>query len=643
MIVKPTIDINFNVSVYSYSTTYLYLVDADAPTTQKTINGQWRIKGDNSRDTGKLTAGKTYYIYGENNTNFCFREFTARPYSYTELETEIATATTLKATEGYDEGQDELQSAITTAQTVLDADGSTADDYAAAKTPLCEAEELFTAINTSNNTFSVGSSTDISDGRNMKSVYGITMTYHGSWTFQDKSDRGGNLIHANATYPTGATNNIPNDGAYLIFTPSVTGTLAINVNVYGGHGTWYLVDGNNGRLFKSVSGSNDYTNQKDFGTVYAGHTYYLYGLSCDWGYQFHSFTFTPCDNITTNYDLTSPEFVTASNTIRYVDGISMTYGGDTWETATRYDTYFTRCSTNATEVNKVPTAGTYVVFNPTVSGRLTISYVGFALSNTVKAYLSDGTNVETISRVEDGNGKKTDTFKTILQAGTTYYCYFSGGNYVTGFSGFAFEKLPETVSKAITSAGWATYCSPYPLDLEHATGLTDAYIVTGGADGVLAKTSVKGGTVPANTGLLIKGAAGTATIPVVASSSTSVSANKLVGVTSETVLDLDSNDDGTADQSVYVLMNDATNGLGFYLTTTTSFTVGANTAYLPSNFDGKSARSFFSLFNDEATSIKNLTPALSEGEGVVYNLRGQRVAQPTKGLYIVNGKKVVIK
>lgn len=204
------------------------------------------------------------------------------------------------------------------------------------------------------------------------------------------------------------------------------------------------------------------------------------------------------------------------------------------------------------------------------------------------------------------------------------------------------HKVNYNVSKTITSAGWATYCSPYALDLEHATGLTDAFIVTGGTGGVLAKTSVKGGTVPANTGLLLKGDEGTATIPVVASSSTSVSGNKLVGVTTETVLDLDSNDDGTADQSVYVLMNDATNGLGFYQTTTTSFTLGANTAYLPSNFAGAGAR-FFSLFDDEATSIKNLTPALSEGEGVVYNLRGQRVTQPTKGLYIVNGKKFIIK
>lgn len=75
----------------------------------------------------------------------------------------------------------------------------------------------------------------------------------------------------------------------------------------------------------------------------------------------------------------------------------------------------------------------------------------------------------------------------------------------------------SAVSKTITPAGWATYYSPYALDLANATGLTDAYIVTGGTGGVLAKTSVKSGTVAANTGLLLKGAEGTATIPVVAS------------------------------------------------------------------------------------------------------------------------------
>ena len=46
--------------------------------------------------------------------------------------------------------------------------------------------------------------------------------------------------------------------------------------------------------------------------------------------------------------------------------------------------------------------------------------------------------------------------------------------------------------------------------------------------------------------------------------------------------------------------------------------------------------------NDGFTGI-SLTQALSEGEGVCYDLSGRRVAKPAKGLYIVNGKKIVVK
>jgi hypothetical protein len=46
---------------------------------------------------------------------------------------------------------------------------------------------------------------------------------------------------------------------------------------------------------------------------------------------------------------------------------------------------------------------------------------------------------------------------------------------------------------------------------------------------------------------------------------------------------------------------------------------------------------------DGTTSIKDLTPALSKGEGEWYTLQGQRVAKPGKGLYIHNGKVVVIR
>ena len=43
------------------------------------------------------------------------------------------------------------------------------------------------------------------------------------------------------------------------------------------------------------------------------------------------------------------------------------------------------------------------------------------------------------------------------------------------------------------------------------------------------------------------------------------------------------------------------------------------------------------------TGIKNLTPTLSQGEGAIYNLRGQRLSAPVKGIYIINGKKVLVK
>ncbi len=44
-----------------------------------------------------------------------------------------------------------------------------------------------------------------------------------------------------------------------------------------------------------------------------------------------------------------------------------------------------------------------------------------------------------------------------------------------------------------------------------------------------------------------------------------------------------------------------------------------------------------------ATSIQAINAAMERGEQVIYNLSGQRVNKATKGLYIINGRKVVVK
>ena len=186
-----------------------------------------------------------------------------------------------------------------------------------------------------------------------------------------------------------------------------------------------------------------------------------------------------------------------------------------------------------------------------------------------------------------------------------------------------------TQSITVSAAEWKTLVSPYSLNFSSIEGLK-AYIVTGGANGVLTKKQVT--KVPAGTAVLLNGSATTYNVPVIAKSAATddVSGNKLVGVVTNKEI---------AAETGYVLMNDE-NHLAFYKNQN-AFTVGANTAYLPANFTGSGARSFFSLFNAETTGIEDAVKSKEIKDKIFYNLSGQRVKKATKGLYIVNGKKYV--
>ena len=225
-----------------------------------------------------------------------------------------------------------------------------------------------------------------------------------------------------------------------------------------------------------------------------------------------------------------------------------------------------------------------------------------------------------------GNSAAADANYTIysLRNGANVTCSLGYGSLL--MQGTIYSPV-TSVSKTVSAAGWATYCSPYALDLANATGLTDAYIVTGATGTTLNTTSVKGGTVPPNTGILIKAPEGTVTIPVVESSTTNVGSNKLVGVTVDTQID---------PHTGYVLM--ASPSLGFYKNAN-AFTVGANTAYLPANFAAGNARSAY-FFGDvtgigqiENGELKTSLPVkrivkgklVIENKGVKYNAAGSKL------------------
>ena len=183
-----------------------------------------------------------------------------------------------------------------------------------------------------------------------------------------------------------------------------------------------------------------------------------------------------------------------------------------------------------------------------------------------------------------------------------------------------------TVAVTITDAGYATYCSAYNLDFSNVSGLT-AYEAT--IDGTTVAFDEGDKIFAAGEGILLKGSESTYTIPVIASATANTN-NKLVGVLAEEEVAA----------GIYVLLN-TNNNPGFYKTKS-AFTVGAHTAYLPAQAGGNGAREFIAIDDNTTTGVNSMDNGQWTIDNV-YNLNGQRVNNAKKGLYIVNGKKVVIK
>ena len=179
----------------------------------------------------------------------------------------------------------------------------------------------------------------------------------------------------------------------------------------------------------------------------------------------------------------------------------------------------------------------------------------------------------------------------------------------------------ETQSETVQSYGWATYIPKFNVEFAANT----AYVVTDAS--VSSGLTLEAVTeVPAGTPLLLKGA-GEKTATVIASATAPTT--NLLSVSNGTIAD---------GKYAYVL---AKNGEGacFKQWTGAAATLEGRVVLILD--EAVSSRSTFEL-DDETTGISQVEASKSNVEGF-YNLAGQRVANPTKGLYIVNGKKVVIK
>jgi len=190
-------------------------------------------------------------------------------------------------------------------------------------------------------------------------------------------------------------------------------------------------------------------------------------------------------------------------------------------------------------------------------------------------------------------------------------------------------EYQETVPvSTLDGRNYASFVATKKLDFGSADGIT-AYIATGLNAGETAVVLQEVDVVDAGTPIIVKtdtkGA--TVNVPVTTADPTDATDNKLVAGDGTT-----SYDAGT----YYYLANDQ-----FHLAT--SGTLQSGKAYL--QISGSLAPQLAISFGNEGgtTGIGDAVKSDELRDMNYYNLAGQRVAQPTKGLYIVNGKKVVMK
>lgn len=180
----------------------------------------------------------------------------------------------------------------------------------------------------------------------------------------------------------------------------------------------------------------------------------------------------------------------------------------------------------------------------------------------------------------------------------------------------------------IPEAGYATFCTPNKIDFAGTTGVTAYKVSVIGANSVtLDEISV----APANTPVILEANAGTHGLMVAAS------ADEVTG----NLLQL-SDGNVTTDDSykVYALASKGEPAVVGFYQVKAGTKVPAGKCYL--SVATTSAPEFLDFdFDGNVTNIDVVKKQVENGQ--FYNLNGQRVAQPTKGLYIVNGKKVVIK
>lgn len=414
-------------------------------------------------------------------------------------------------------------------------------------------------------------------------------------------------------YTFSGWNGYPNNMVMPAYNVSVNGSYSVNHN-----NIMYKVDGND----------------------YQGFYYIAYGttLSPDYvpatnptkeGYLFDHWANLP-ETMPDSYLVVEAVFVPDPNYGTQEYTLTLTVDGQT------YQTYTLEEGANLPQVqNPSKTGYTFTGWNPqlpaTMPGENFTAAAQFSINSYTLTFRINGEDRDVSYTMEYG------AEITLPENPTKEGYTFSGWQNVHTtmpaqdlviYGYFFKDKAYTTISVGAT--GYSTFCSTQALYFT-GTEAIKAYIAKKKSDTEVTLTQVIG-AVAAGTGLVLKGEAdATASIETVETGN-SYDDNLLKGVIGSDV--------SINSAYQYVLVNK--NGtVKFVDTAGNQAVIPAGKAYLegPSSAGG---RLLSIVFDDETTVISTPTVQAKQNN-TVYNMNGMRVQNPQRGLYMINGKKVMIK
>ncbi|MBO4906737.1 MAG: leucine-rich repeat domain-containing protein [Bacteroidaceae bacterium] len=200
-----------------------------------------------------------------------------------------------------------------------------------------------------------------------------------------------------------------------------------------------------------------------------------------------------------------------------------------------------------------------------------------------------------------------------------------GGRFGENRKPYVEYDIPYTQAKE-----YMTFCRDFDVDFSSTDGLMAGVALSSNLVDNKLTLTVRS-SVPAGTGVLLKGDVGTYSLRIAESSPEAIENNLLKGVVYSMVIP---HGDG---KTAFVLQD------GIFKVANENHVLQAGKAYLelPSE---NAVHSLSFSFDDITTGIGGMAAeSASLTYGNIYNLNGQRVSRITKGMYIINGKKTIVK